>query len=465
MPSERSRLFPSAALRGALWITLIALLTTSVALTVQYVQTARLIEARTHALVDDEAAGLIARFRAEGLEGVARAIQREGEVPRLNDFFYLLATPAGRPIVGNLLDWPDEIDRPGYHRFRTEVVSTRAALRERSVEARALVLPGGFRLLVGTLSDERMVLRDRYLSALLWSLLATGLLGLALGFWYSRRGLAFVRAASKVGERFLRGKLEERLPVTGREDEYDRLARTINRSFEEVERLVGSLRAATEGLAHDLKTPITRIRARVELAELERADGERLHEVLAECRQDLEAMLRHIDDALSLARAEATVAESFQPVRLDQIASEAVELFEPVAEERDVHLVSRIAPVTLHGSRSLLAQMITNLIDNAIKYTPAGGRVSIDLEGTRSGVRLTVGDTGPGIPEAERERATHRFARLDSSRAEPGSGIGLSIVAAAARVHRAELSFADNHPGLKVEIHFPQARNEAAGGA
>jgi len=458
MPSDRTALFHSAALRGAIWITLIALATTGFALTVQFAQTMRLLEQRNHALVDDEAASLLSRYRAAGLQGVARAVQQEGGAPRLNEFFYLLATPGGRPLAGNLVEWPREVNRPGYHRFETRVASSRAPLRERNVEARAIILPDGYRLLVGNLSDERMVLRDRYLSALVWSLLATGILGLALGFWYSRRGLFFVQAASDAGNRFLRGKLDERLPVSARRDEYDRLACTLNTTFEEIERLIGSLRAATEGLAHDLRTPITRIRARLELAEMQQADAEQLHAVMAESREDLDAILRLIEDILELARAEAIAEAGFAPLRLDAIVAEAVELYEPLAEERGLRLQMHTAPAQLSGSRSLLARMVTNLLDNAIKYSPQGGRILVAVEATEQSVVLSVADEGPGVPEAQREKVLHRFARLDPSRSQPGSGIGLSIVAAAVRAHRAELELQENNPGLRVVIRFSQTR-------
>ncbi|WP_315727242.1 sensor histidine kinase [Sphingosinicella rhizophila] len=441
---------------GALWITLIALVTTSLALTVQYVQTARLLEARTRALVNDEAASLVSRYRAAGLSGIAQAIRREVEVPRINEFLYLLATPGGRPLVGNLAEWPSAVDHPGYHRFETEVFSASAPVRESAIEARAVLLPDGFRLLVGNLSDESIVLQDRYFSALIWSLLATGLLGLALGFWYSRRGLAFLRAASDAGERFLRGKLDERLPAPDRGDEYDRLAATINRTFEEIERLIGSLRAATDGLAHDLKTPITRIRARLELAEMQQADAEELHAVIAECRDDLDAILRLILDVLELAHAEAIADIPRELVQLDHLLQEAVELYQPLAEDRGVGIEVTLVPVALAGSRSLLARMAANLLDNAIKHSPKGETVRVDLTVQDGAATLTIADRGPGIAETQRERALQRFTQLDASRSQPGSGLGLSIVAAAARVHNAQVVLTDNEPGLNVRVLFPE---------
>src|SRR3569623_291154 len=272
MPSERVPL-RSAALRGALWITLIALVATGLALTLQYIQTTQMLDARRRAVIDDETAGLIERFRTDGYDGIAAAIQRQQAVPRIHEFFYLLALPDGTPIAGNLAGWPREVGETGFHTFETEVTNTRGATSRRWVEARAVQLDGGFHLLVGDFADERARLRERYLSALFWSLLAPGALGLLLGWWYSRRGLAFVDLVSGAGRRFLSGKLDERLPVTDRGDEYDRLAETINRTFAEVERLVGSLRAATDGMAHDLKPPLPRIRARLELAEMESEAG------------------------------------------------------------------------------------------------------------------------------------------------------------------------------------------------
>jgi signal transduction histidine kinase len=462
MRSETGSLARSAALRGALWITLIALITTGAALTLQYVGTARLIEARQHALVDDEATALLGRYRDGGVLGVAGAIERAQKLPRINEFFYLLADPAGTPLAGNLVAWPANVEEPGYHTFTTEVVSTGGQPRQRRVEARAVLLEGGFRLLVGSLSDEQWVLRERYVSSILWSFLATGVLGLLLGFWYSRRGLAFLAAATATGERFLAGRLEERLPVSGVGDEYDRLAETINRSFEEVERLVSSLRAATDGLAHDLKTPLTRIRARLELAQIENATTGRLREVVTESRQDLDGMLRLIEKVLTLARAEETGGASFEWVRLDTIVAEAVELFEPVAEDKGVRLLAQINPVRMMGSPTLLAQAATNLLDNAIKYTPVGGEVRISLESGEEFARLTVADTGPGIPAELREKALLRFARLDASRSQPGSGLGLSIVSAAARAHRGMLTLSAGNPGLVVEISFKSVAAKAA---
>lgn len=445
----------SGAWRGALWITLIALVTTGLALTLQYLQTSRFIEARRHAAVDDEAADLLQRYRTSGLYGVADAISRQQSIPRIHEFFYLLTTADGTPLAGNLPGWPPEVKETGFHSFQTDVTKIGGQTSRRWFEARAVQLDGGVRLLVGDFADQRKELRDRYLAALGLSMLATGLLGLALGWIYSRRGLRFVDDVSEAGEKFLAGRLTERLPVSGRGDEFDRLAETINRCFAEVERLVASLRAATDGLAHDLRTPLTRIRARLELSDLEHGTPEGQQSARDAIRQDLDTLLLLINDMLSLARAEATPAAQFVPVGLDAIVGDALEIYEPVAEDKAVRVEADIGPAVVLGHAALLARLVANLLDNAIKFSPDGGSVGVTLRSEDEGAVLVIADQGPGIAPDKHEAVLRRFGRLDESRSSTGNGLGLSIVDAVTRVHGARLALVDNEPGLRVEVHFP----------
>jgi len=225
----------------------------------------------------------------------------------------------------------------------------------------------------------------------------------------------------------------------------------LNTSFTEIERLVDSLRTATDALAHDLKTPLTRIRSRIELS----ASSDDPTDVASDIRSDLDALLRTIDDTLRLARAETTMASEFTPVDFAAIVREAGELFEPVADDRGVALTVETVPAAICGVRSLLGQLVTNLLDNAIKYTPPGGRVIVRLARGHTGLWLTVADTGPGIAADQREQALARFVRLDPSRHAEGSGLGLSIAVTAARVHGGTLTLEDNAPGLKVVVSLP----------
>ena len=338
-------------------------------------QTTRLVEARMRALVDDEMTSLVARYQDYGLAGVEAAIERQQALPRLNEFFYLLAAPDGTPIAGNLLGWPAVVDAPGFHSFAVDVANTRGRAGQRQVDARA-VTPGRRLSAAGRQFRRRTRGAARHLAALA-VLVAAGHRDARAGarLVVQPAGLGFVDTVSDAGQRFLGGKLDERLPVSPRGDEYDRLALTINRVFAEVERLVTSLRATTDGMAHDLKTPLTRIRARLELAEM---SGEAVPaEAIAASRRDLDSLLDLINGALALARAEATGAAAFAPLDLDAIVGEAVDLYRPLAEEAGLTLEADLQPARLTGARSLLAQAATNLIDNAIKFTPKGGTIRV----------------------------------------------------------------------------------------
>lgn len=450
----RSSFAHSAAWRGALWITLVALVTTGFALTLQYVQTTHLIEKRRHAAVDDETAGLLDRYKSGGIPGLTMAIRHQLDLPRIHEFFYLLVSQDGKAIAGNLTEWPDTIAKTGYHNFETDIDNIRGTSIRRQLEARAVWLEDGSRLLVGDFSDQRQELRKRYIGALALSFIATAVVGLALGWLVSRRGLRFVADVSDVGDKFLSGRLTERIPVRGISDEYDRLAETINRCFAEVERLVGSLRVATDGLAHDLKTPLTRIRARLELAEMQHEVFVEPSITLDECRQDLDQLLSLINEMLALARAESAPTDQFAPVRIDALVTEMLEVYQPVADEKDVRLKVELSPASVLGLAPLLARLIANLLDNAVKYAPISSAITVMVRPSGEKIELIIADQGDGIPASAREMVLDRFYRLDQSRSKPGSGLGLSIVSAVASVHDAELKLGDNNPGLIVEVIF-----------
>ena len=448
----------AAAFRGALWITLIAIVTTGLALTVQYVQTTRLMAARVQALLEDEIMSLADRYEAGGVVELADVLQRYQQRPRVDDEFYVLAHADGTVIVGDLSAWPPGVQEPGAHRFRITIVTGSEALQQRWAETRTVLLDGRYRLLVGRLSADRAEVRKQYVSAMLWSFLITALMGLLLGWWFSRRGLAFLEKVSEAGARFLHGHLEERIPVSERGDEYDRLAETMNACFDEIEHVVRSLRAATDGMAHDLKTPLTRIRARLELAEMRNAGEAELREAVEASGRDLDALLRVIDGVLTLARAEATTAENFTEFDLCHLVQEVLDLYEPVAEARGIAFEAGLEAAPVRGARPLLGQLVANLIDNAVKYSPDGQPVSVIVGHDGTATQLRVSDRGPGIPANRREDVLSRFVRLDESRGKEGGGIGLSIVSAVARVHGASLKLSDNDPGLRATVTFPAPR-------
>lgn len=443
----------AAAFRGALMITLAALVTTILALTLQYVQTVRFLEAEQRAEVDAEAASLLRRYESSGFAGVSAFLIDQQQRRGVLNYFYLLTTPDGRPIAGSLLAWPDAITGPGQYGFAIDVLSSQGRTR-RWAELRALHLGPGYRLLVGQLADTRIAARHRYLSSLIWSILATAVVGLGLGWWLSRRALRFVDQVSDAGERLLAGNLGERLPVSRRRDEYDRLAEIINACFADLERTVQGLRTATDTMAHDLKTPLTRIKARLGLARMQSTDRVGLHQVVEATEHDLNALLRSINDVLEMARYEGTSGASFVPLDLAVVAAEAIELYRPLALDKGLRLQTELVPAPMFGVPPLLARAITNLLDNAIAHTPAGGEVHVMTSAADGNTRLTVGDTGPGMPPEMLQRLTEVEIGMPPQGARPGSGLGLSLVRTIVRVHRGWLEFANTARGLRVTANF-----------
>lgn len=444
--------FRTATFQGAVLVTLAVLLATVAALTLQYSRTFSVLEAESRHLVQVEVEHVKDRYAAGGIGEVVRFIAQIQRVPGPRDSVFLLASNDRRLVAGDMDQWPGEAQAPGWHVF-TVPVRSETSIRERRVEALVLALGKENLLLVGHLTDGRDQLRTRYLEGLAWSVSAAAFLGLVLGYWISRRALRFVDRAARTGNRFLAGRYGERLPVTGRGDEFDRLAEVINACFAEVERTIASLRAATDGLAHDLKTPLTRMKARAELAIIR--DVAVGPDFLAATASDIDALLKLINDLLALARVDAVTPDMFQPLDLADVAREAMELFEPVLEAAGRNFAASLEPAPARGTRSLLVHAACNLIDNAVKHAPGSGPVEIVTASTAAGAELRVSDSGPGIAMQHRQRAKERLVRLDNSRSTEGSGLGLSIVAAAVRANKGELVLDDNLPGLNAVIRLP----------
>jgi signal transduction histidine kinase len=226
--------------------------------------------------------------------------------------------------------------------------------------------------------------------------------------------------------------------------------------LERIERLMSGMKLATDSLAHDLRGPLTRLRGRIELALRRPADAAKDRDALADVLAEADAALAVFENLLKIATAEAGVtAADFAPVDLAALAGDAVDLYEPVAEEKAVVLeLSAASAPSISGQADLLAQAVTNLLDNAVTHTPPAGKIVVSVDADGTGVALTVADSGPGIPEAERAHVLERFVRLTPGRGGRGAGLGLSLVAAVAKLHRAELTLADNNPGLRVRLRF-----------
>ena len=254
------------------------------------------------------------------------------------------------------------------------------------------------------------------------------------------------------------GDLSQRMPVSDTRDEFDALSRNLNAMLDQIETLMSSVRHMSDNVAHDLRTPLTRLRNRLETLRARAADGDTKD--IDACLDDADSLLSTFASLLSIARIESGASgEALQEVDLTAVTRDACELYQALAEDKNIELVCEAdTSARILGDRNLVFQALTNLLDNAIKYTPAGGRVRARAEAVDDGVLLTVADSGPGIPEGQLTQVLDRFYRVDESRSAPGAGLGLSLVNAIASQHQATLRLEDNEPGLRVSLEFPSAK-------
>jgi signal transduction histidine kinase len=428
--------------------------------------TRRLVTEQITETVDAEITGLSEQYRQGGIRRLVLVVDARARRP--GSSLYLVTTFTGEALAGNVTALaPGILDNPGW----TETVYRRldeseGPQHDHQALVRVFQLPGGFRLLVGRDLDERERLYHIVLDAGRWSIAIVIVLGLAGGLFVTRRVLRRVDAMTETTRTIMAGDLGERLPVAGTGDELDRLAENLNVMLERIEALMHGLKEVSDNIAHDLKTPLTRLRNRTEQA-LRTAKSEAEYRAALETTiEESDSLIATFNALLMIARAESGQArDDMSEFDAAEIAHDIGELYEPLAEEKGIALkVEANTPAPVKGNRELVSQALANLVDNAIKYAgphdqPANGAapeivVRALSEGDR--ILLTVSDSGPGIPESDRSRAVERFVRLEQSRSQPGSGLGLSLAAAVARLHGGELTLEDNHPGLKSVIALPR---------
>ncbi len=296
---------------------------------------------------------------------------------------------------------------------------------------------------------------------LLWSGLVALAIGVLGGTVMSRNMLRRVEQVNRTAERVVAGDLSDRVPRIGTDDEFDQLAANLNGMLDQIERLMTGMREVTDNVAHDLKTPLARLRARLELALLGPQDGVAQSEAIRAAIEEADRLLATFNALLGIAEAEAGADGRGERLDLAEIVSAAVELYEPLAEERALALRFDGTPGTIiDGNRHLLSQAVANLLDNALKYGGDGGEIAVTVRRRGGCAVIEVADRGPGIPEADRDSVFDRFVRLEPSRSTPGNGLGLSLVRAVARRHGGTVTLADSFPGLrppglKVRVEIP----------
>jgi signal transduction histidine kinase len=425
----------------------------------------RLITEQITTTVDAEVTGLAVQYEQGGIRRLVQVVDIRSRRP--GSSLYLVATPTGQGLAGNVSSLePGTLGQTGW----VETAYRRLDAPEGS-EHHALVrvseLPGGFHLLVGRDVEERERIYDIITTAGRWSMAVVVVLGLGGGFFVSRRILRRVDAITEKAQTIMAGNLSGRLPVAGTGDEIDRLALNVNAMLDRIESLMRGFKEVSDNVAHDLKTPLTRLRNRCEAALRSARTEEEYRAALNSTIEESEQLIRTFDALLMIARAEAGEGGRYMA---DFDAAETArgigELYEPVAEQKGFRFVVEApGPAIVRGNRELISQALANLVDNAIKYAapaPSGADAPPPalqiLAGTDGDhVVLTVVDAGPGIPERDRAHAVERFVRLEQSRSLPGSGLGLSLVSAVAHLHHGELRLEDNGPGLKATIILPRA--------
>ncbi len=438
-----------------------------------YWNTTVLLSRQLNQTIEAELTGLAEQYRAGGLDQLVRIVAERSETP--GNSLYLVADKDGKQLAGNLSAVSPQLwDSVG----PVEFVYSRPAsggVERRLAFANVFRLPGGYRLIVGRDIEDRRELSRLILNTMLWGLGAMALVGIGGGYWVSRKLLTRIDGLAATTRTIMAGDLAGRLPVSGSGDELDRLSQSVNLMLARIEQLMAGLREVSDNIAHDLKTPLNRLRNRVEEALREPQDETAYRDVLERTIEEADGLIKTFNALLSIARLEAGAGgENRDTLDMAALVQDVAELYEPVAEERGIALKAQAAdPIIIHGDRQLLGQALANLIDNALKYgAPSAGAGNgyapeVDVQAdARGGVaRIVVSDRGPGVPDTERDRVLSRFVRLEESRSEPGSGLGLSLVAAVARLHGGKLRLEDNEPGLRVVLSLPMEGDALTNGA
>ena len=409
--------------------------------------------------IEAEITGLAEQYRLAGIRRLVTIIDRRGRQPGAS--LYLVTNFQGERIAGNVGTLaPGTLDEAGQKEI--EYGRSDEDARQHSAIARVFILPGGFRLLVGRDVDERIRIREIIQRAFGLSLLLIGVLGCIGGWFVTKRVLKRVDDMTATTETIMAGDLTGRLQISGTGDELDRLAQHLNAMLDRIGELMSGMTEVSNNIAHDLKTPLTRLRNRADEALRGARSPDELRASLDAVIEESDNLIRVFNALLMIARLEAGhQSEGMADFDAAEVARGVADLYEPVAEEAGTELKLEVEPgLPVYGSRELLGQAVANLVDNAIKYGAdtdgaSGGAVTVKARKDQDTVISAVGDRGPGIPADDRERVLGRFVRLEEARSRPGFGLGLSIAAAVARLHGGALKLSDNAPGLEVQLCLP----------
>ena len=428
-----------------------------------YWSTARYLSEISDRAISAESALLTKAYEAGGRDGLVKFINRRLTDVHFNDWVYLLVDNSFDYVAGNLKRWPALLRGDGGWSTIAAADWQAKAAKPQTLRATYQILPDGHHLLLGRDTADLDRFGGRVTIGLASAAFLFLVLAAAAGISTSRRSVARIEAINMTSREIMRSGLGERIPLRGSGDEWDGLAENLNSMLDRIEELVETNRQVSDNVAHDLRTPLTRMRGRLERALNQQLDVGHYRSLVNDTISDLDEILTTFSSLLRISQIEARDrTAAFRNIDLSEIVREVVELFEPTAEERAVRLkVFARETVSVVGDRDLLFDAISNLVDNAIKHGGDRREISVAVARCDEGPILSIGDRGPGIPIEERNHVLRRFYRLERSRNRPGNGLGLSLVAAVAGLHGAHIIMADNSPGLRIELHFPNPRRAA----
>ncbi len=459
--SRARRLLRSTTLRIAILYVLLFAGSVAAVLGFVHYTTAGYLARQTDTAIANEVAELGNRYRQGGIQALARTISNKATTNIGRRSVYLLTDRDLAPIAGNMNQWPVGAGATSGEWLEFKLDS--GAGQARPIRARIFRLGPNeqFHLLVGRNIEDQRAFQAVIGTAMIWGIaLSTGL-AVVGGVVMSRSIARRLERINRTAHEVMAGDLDRRVPSRGADDEFDRLANSLNRMLDQIQYLMESVRQVSDNIAHDLRTPLTRMRWRLErLAAGEEPRDELLEQAIA----DADGLLNTFHALLRIAEVESGSRSRFVALDLADLIADVEELYEPVAAAHGQTLETHgdNGPLSSAGDRDLLFQALTNLVDNAVKYTPEGGRIEIAARARGGAHELVVADSGAGIPASQREQVLQRFVRLETSRASPGSGLGLSLVAAVARLHDGSVRLEDNEPGLRVRLILPAYAGDTA---
>jgi len=419
-------------------------------------RTAVLLDRRNDADISAASQQITEQLRDFGTRGAVAAVEERASAAADPRKILLLADGELKPMAGNLTVWPPQIARTqGW--FWTTLPRDGGVHEVRLLHS---ALPNGMHLLVGRDVEGRTEIRSLIIEALSWAAASTLLLAFGGAILLRRAVLRRVEMINDAAAAIVRGELGQRVPTRQTSDAFDQLARTINAMLQQIQQLIEGVRNTSNAVAHDLRTPLAELRARLEELTLLRPPAQVTFEEIQRAVADIDRVIAIFNALLRLAEIDSGVRRSgFRRIELGALMTEVAELYAPLTEDKQAAFVVD-APdgLAVNGDPHLIAQAVGNLVDNAVKYIPSRGTISLRAARAADGaIRIVVADNGPGIPEGEEARATQRFYRCATEETRAGIGLGLSVVEAVARLHDGSLSLASNHPGLRAEIRLPSA--------